>query len=83
MGETAAFRFYDNRQKYLLFVNTCSEKWETSERIGRELDQVRPKPPALRVFRKRARRRPSNGLREFPIGAAYRIMRAPRHTGRN
>ena len=21
------FRFYDNRQKYLLFVNTCSEKW--------------------------------------------------------
>src|SRR6267378_2650500 len=23
----ANFRFYDNRQKYLLFVNTCSEKW--------------------------------------------------------
>src|SRR5690348_3951217 len=22
------FRFFDNRQKYLLFVNTCSEKWE-------------------------------------------------------
>ena len=21
------FRFYDNRQKYLMFVNTCSEKW--------------------------------------------------------
>jgi len=21
------FRFFDNRQKYLLFVNTCSEKW--------------------------------------------------------
>lgn len=50
MSENAAFRFYDNRQKYLLFVNTCSEKWETSERIGREFDQVRPKPPALRVF---------------------------------
>jgi hypothetical protein len=24
------FRFFDNRQKYLLFVNTCSEKWETA-----------------------------------------------------
>ncbi len=24
---TANFRFFDNRQKYLLFVNTCSEKW--------------------------------------------------------
>src|SRR3954470_6680529 len=22
-----SFRFYDNRQKYLLFVNTCGEKW--------------------------------------------------------
>ena len=21
------FRFYDNRQKYLMFVNTCSENW--------------------------------------------------------
>src|SRR5262249_54550107 len=24
------FRFFDNRQKYLLFVNTCSEKWVTA-----------------------------------------------------
>ena len=30
------FRFYDNRQKYLLFVNTCSEKWVVAQReIGR------------------------------------------------
>ncbi|MEK9645277.1 MAG: hypothetical protein VW547_07005, partial [Alphaproteobacteria bacterium] len=28
------FRFYDNRQKYLLFVNTCSEKWAVADRIG-------------------------------------------------
>src|SRR3954464_13393309 len=26
-GGAQNFRFYDNRQKYLLFVNTCSEKW--------------------------------------------------------
>ena len=44
------FRFYDNRQKYLLFVNTCAEKWAVSERIARELPLLRPRPPALRVF---------------------------------
>ena len=27
------FRFFDNRQKYLLFVNTCSEKWEVASRV--------------------------------------------------
>ncbi len=46
----AGFRFYDNRQKYLLFVNTCSEKWVVAERVGMELAQIHPKPPALRVF---------------------------------
>ncbi len=46
----AGFRFYDNRQKYLLFVNTCSEKWVVAERVGMELGQIHPKPPALRVF---------------------------------
>lgn len=44
------FRFYDNRQKYLLFVNTCSEKWEVANRISQELGNVHPRPPALRVF---------------------------------
>jgi hypothetical protein len=44
------FRFYDNRQKYLLFVNTCSEKWVVGERIGMELGNIHPKPPALRLF---------------------------------
>src|SRR5271156_884484 len=28
------FRFYDNRQKYLLFVTTCSEKWVVAQRIA-------------------------------------------------
>lgn len=45
-----AFRFYDNRQKYLMFINTCDEKWVVSERIGLELSQLHPTPPALRVF---------------------------------
>lgn len=45
-----AFRFYDNRQKYLTFVNTCSEKWVVAERVGLELAQIRPRPPAIRVF---------------------------------
>jgi hypothetical protein len=44
------FRFYDNRQKYLLFVNTCSEKWVVAERVGMELARVTPRPPGLRVF---------------------------------
>ncbi|HUC62978.1 MAG TPA: hypothetical protein VMF53_13580 [Alphaproteobacteria bacterium] len=44
------FRFYDNRQKYLLFVNTCGEKWAIAERVGMELLNVHPKPPALRLF---------------------------------
>lgn len=47
-GQT--FRFYDNRQKYLMFVNTCSEKWVIAERVGMELGQLHPHPPALRVF---------------------------------
>ena len=31
------FRFFDNRQKYLLFVNTCSEKTVVAKRVGMEL----------------------------------------------
>ena len=44
------FRFYDNRQKYLAFVNTTNEKRKVAERAARELAQLRPTPPALRVF---------------------------------
>jgi len=49
-GGEHAFRFYDNRQKYLMFVNTCSEKWVVAERAGMELGHIHPRPPALRVF---------------------------------
>jgi hypothetical protein len=47
---TRNFRFFDNRQKYLLFVNTCSEKWEVANRVGLELANIHPRPPAVRVF---------------------------------
>src|SRR5260221_8625999 len=44
------FRFFENRQKYLLFVHTCSEKRVTAERVALELSSLHPRPPALRVF---------------------------------
>src|SRR5206468_11324023 len=44
------FRFFDNRQKYLLFVNTCSEKWVVGNRVSLELHNIHPRPPALRLF---------------------------------
>ena len=44
------FRFFDNRQKYLLFVNTCSEKWVVASRVSLELANIHPRPPAVRVF---------------------------------
>ena len=43
-------RFFDHRQKYLAFVNTCNEKWKVAERAAKELKHLRPDPPALRVF---------------------------------
>src|SRR5439155_4862276 len=44
------FRFFDNRQKYLLFVNTCSEKWVVAHRVGQELANIHPRPPSVRLF---------------------------------
>ncbi len=46
----SGFRFYDNRQKYLAFVNTCNEKTVVARRIVDELAQIHPNPPALRIF---------------------------------
>ena len=53
MNDTAdarPFRFFDNREKYLLFVTTCGEKWAIGERIGADLCKIAPEPPALRMF---------------------------------
>jgi len=44
------FRFFDNRQKYLLFVSTCSEKRVIASRVALELGNIHPRPPALRLF---------------------------------
>jgi hypothetical protein len=44
------FRFFDNREKYLMFVTTTSEKAMVSQRIGRELSLLEPIPPAVRLF---------------------------------
>ena len=49
-GSAQAFRFYDNRQKYLAFVNTCNEKSAVSRRAALELQQLRPRPPSLNLF---------------------------------
>ncbi|MDZ4366830.1 MAG: hypothetical protein U0987_07375 [Afipia sp.] len=47
---TGNFRFFENRQKYLLFVHTCSEKRVIADRVALELGSIHPRPPALRVF---------------------------------
>ncbi len=44
------FRFYDNRQKYLAFVNTCNEKSAIARRAALELAHIIPTPPAIRLF---------------------------------
>ncbi|MCW3838311.1 hypothetical protein ACFQ1E_19890 [Sphingomonas canadensis] len=44
------FRFYDNRQKYLMFVNTSSEKQIVADRALEQLAHAQPEPPAIRLF---------------------------------
>lgn len=50
MNTDQPFRFFDNREKYLLFVTTTSEKAVIADRIGRELDKITPQPPAFKLF---------------------------------
>jgi len=50
LGAERNFRFYDNRQKYLLFVTTCGEKQVVAQRVAMELANLHPRPPALRLF---------------------------------
>jgi hypothetical protein len=47
---TRPFRFFDNREKYLMFVTTCGEKWAVAEQVGAEIADMTPQPPALRLF---------------------------------
>lgn len=64
------FRFYDNRQKYLMFVNTCSEKWMVANRVAKEFEHLHPRPPALRLF--------DAGVGDGTVLA--RVMRAMHHS---
>ena len=64
------FRFYDNRQKYLAFVNTCNEKSAVARRVSQELIHVRPQPPAIRLF-------------DAGMGDATVLSRMMRNTHRN
>ena len=47
---TSPFRFFDNREKYLLFVNTCNEKQVIAERISMDVKYLRPGSLGLRIF---------------------------------
>jgi hypothetical protein len=44
------FRFYDNRQKYLMFVNTTSEKQIIADKALEQLTLTQPQPPAIRMM---------------------------------
>ncbi|WP_417620714.1 hypothetical protein [Parasphingorhabdus sp.] len=44
------FRFYSNRQKYLMFVNTTTEKHLIADRVVQELSDTQPVPPAVRIL---------------------------------
>lgn len=49
-SQKTEFRFYDNRQNYLSFINTTNEKSAIAKRAGREFQYLRPVPPALRLY---------------------------------
>ncbi len=44
------FRFFDNRQKYLLFVTTTNEKNKIADALKPIIHKLKPKYPALKVF---------------------------------
>ncbi|MGU9956900.1 MAG: hypothetical protein ACNYPI_04465 [Arenicellales bacterium WSBS_2016_MAG_OTU3] len=44
------FRFFDSREKYLMFVTTCSEKWAIAAHVQKEFSKLTPTIPALRLF---------------------------------
>ena len=46
----ADFRFFDSRQKYLLFVTTTNEKTVISEKITPLITSIKPKNSPLKIF---------------------------------
>jgi len=45
-----SFRFFDNRQKYLLFVTTTNEKNKIADALKPIVQKLKPKYPALKIF---------------------------------
>ena len=44
------FRFFDSRQKYLLFVTTTNEKNVIASKVSEIIKSIKPKKPALKIF---------------------------------
>ena len=44
------FRFYDNRQKYLLFVTTTNEKNQIADAIRPYVKKIKPQKPGIKIF---------------------------------
>ena len=44
------FRFYDNRQKYLLFVTTTNEKNQIADFIRPHVNTIKPTKPGIKIF---------------------------------
>ncbi len=44
------FRFFDNRQKYLLFVTTTNEKNKIADALKPIVQKTKPKNPALKIY---------------------------------
>ena len=47
---TKDFRFFDSRQKYLLFITTTNEKTVVANKITEVIETLKPKKPALKIF---------------------------------
>lgn len=43
-------RFFDSREKYLMFINTTDEKRKSGDRVLEELEHLNPSPPSINVF---------------------------------
>ena len=44
------FRFYDNRQKYLLFVTTTNEKNQIADAIRPYVNKIKPQKPGIKIL---------------------------------
>ena len=44
------FRFYDNRQKYLLFVTTTNEKNKIADAVRPHISKIKPQKPGIKIF---------------------------------